>query len=86
MPNSGEKQTIQIREWVKRGTMLYKTSGLGPDDPDHPWNQALDQGVNPEDFGIEDPLEEMFKDWSIGRLRREVLDLRKELESVLQHL
>lgn len=44
---------ITIRVWVKRGIMLINTYALNGDDPDHPYNQALAQGVRPEDFGLE---------------------------------
>ena len=85
MQDTGEEiQTIRLSHWIRRGNMLLNASCLDIDDPEHLYNQALEQGVDPTDFGIEDPLEEMFGDWSVGKLRREVYNLRKELESVLR--
>jgi hypothetical protein len=49
------KDQIEIRQWVKRGIMLINTYALDGDDPDHPYHQALAQGVVPEEFGLEKP-------------------------------
>lgn len=80
------KQSIKIREWVKRGIVFVNTSALDIDDPDHIYNQALAQGVEPEEFGIENPLAEEFKDWTVAQLQKEVIELRKEINSLHKFL
>lgn len=32
------------------------TEALEPHDPDHPYNQALSQGVRPENFGLKNNI------------------------------
>lgn len=46
---------IEIRQWTKRGIMFVNTFTLPGDDPDHPYNQAIAQGVRPEDYGLKRP-------------------------------
>lgn len=70
---------IQIKQWVHRGSMLVNTNSLDYDDPDHPYNQAIIQGVIPEDYGIQHPLEYEFRDKDRGQLLKEIAYLRKEL-------
>lgn len=69
---------IVIRKWVKRGNMLYATDGLDWDDLDHPYNQAKAQGVVPEDFGLQHPLEKRFEKYSRSDLIQRIIDLEKE--------
>lgn len=71
---------IQIKEWVVRGPMMVRASALEPDDPGHPYQQALSQGVCPEDYGIVHPYAEEFAEKSRGELITEIVSLRKELE------
>ena len=77
---------ITYRVWVRRGGMLVNTNALDPDDPDHVYNQIKSQGVDPEDYGVFDPYEDEFKDWSVHDLKKEILSLRKELVSLYKHL
>lgn len=80
MSEMSTKDTIEIKEWyAPGGDMMYNCYGLDPTHEMHPYNQALAQGVRPEDFGIEHPYEEMFKDKTRGQLIHEVMSLRKEL-------
>lgn len=72
------KTEIQIQKWIKHGSMLVNAECLELSHPMHPYNQALAQGVDPEDFGIEGPADE-FKDWSRGKLIKEIIGLRKEI-------
>jgi hypothetical protein len=70
---------VSIRVWTKRGNMLIKTDALDFDDPEHPYNQLLEQGVKPEDYGYKHPLEEEFGDKSRGELVAEIVRLRREI-------
>lgn len=76
-----DSESVEIRRWIKRGIMRVNSDALHWDDPDHTYNQILSQGKRPEDFGIEHPISEEFKDKSRGELIAEIIDLRKELES-----
>lgn len=77
-----EKPTsITIDYWVKRGIMKVNAYALDADDPDHPYNQALRQGADPADFGIEHPLNKEFESKTRGELIAEIIKLRKELYS-----
>lgn len=76
------KTEISIKKWARKGGMLVNTDFLEWDDPMHPYNQAKAQGVEPEDFGIENPRAAEFDSWSRDRLIDEVLGLRKELDSL----
>ena len=70
---------LTVREWVKRGNMRVRTDALQFDDPDHPYNQLLAQGVKPETYGYKHPLEEEFGDKSRGQLVEEIIKLRNEI-------
>lgn len=70
---------IVIMPWVRRGKMIVNAYALDHDDKDHPYNQALRQGANPEDFDISNPLEERFGDKTRGELIRMIVDLETEV-------
>ena len=73
--------SIEIKQWyAPGGGMMYNTYGLEPDHFMHPYNQALSQGVRPEDFGIEHPLSERFKEYSRTQLIEKITQLEKEVE------
>ena len=78
------KIEIEIRKWVHRGGMFINTEGLEFDDPDHPYQQAKSQGVNPEDFGIINPRDAEFNSWTRARLIDEVIYLRREIEAFVR--
>ncbi len=73
------KQEISIKQWVRRGKMLYATDALDWNDPAHPYQQALEQGVKPEEFGIQHPLVEKFKNWNRDELIQRIVELEDEL-------
>lgn len=77
---------IHIKQWVKRGNMMVNTDALEFDDPDSPWNQAMAQGVDPEDFNMVHPMREEFKDRSHSSLAQEILELRRDLVAIERHL
>lgn len=73
------KTEISIVKWVKHGGMLVNTECLEPDHPSHPYNQALAQGVVPEDFGLQHPLYGEFESRTRSQLIDEIISLRKEV-------
>lgn len=73
---------MEIRVWVKRGIMMVNTEALDFDDPDHVYNQIKSQGKIPEDYGFYSPRHEEFKYKNRNELISEIVDLRKELNSV----
>ena len=78
-----KKTAIEIIQWVKgRGVGMVRADCLAPEDPMHPYNQALSQGVRPEDFGIEHPRAARFKDYSRERLIEELVAAEKQIESM----
>ncbi len=77
---------IEIRPWVRRGSMLVNTSALEIDDEDHIYNQILALGKRPEDYGYEHPYAAEFGEKSHGELVQEILKLRKELLSCYRYL
>ena len=72
-----EKEAV-VRVWVNRGLMV-NAYALDWDDPDHPYNQIVSQGLRPEDYGISHPLTEEFVAKTRDDLIREILELRKEI-------
>ena len=78
------KSEIRIKKWVKRGGMMYATDALDHTDSDHPYNQAVFQGVKPEDFGISHPLEEKYKDYTRSNLIDKIEELQQELLSYVR--
>lgn len=79
MTTEANVKKVTYKPWVTRGIMLINTFSLRHDDPDHPYNQLVEQGVDPEDFGIKHPLEEEYKNLSRGQLLARI----KELEDTV---
>jgi len=76
------KKEISIQTWYKPGgSMMYRCDALEPDHPMHPYNQALAQGVVPEDFGIANPFTSRYKKMSRQDLERRLYELEQELEA-----
>ena len=73
---------VTIKKWVKRGIFLLNTEALDHDDPDHVYNQILQQGGKPELFGYRHPMAERFDTMSKDELIKLVLDLEHELKMV----
>lgn len=73
-------QEVEIREWInKGGGIMVNAYALSPDDPDYVYNQILAQGQRPEDFGINHPYTEQFKEKTREELMSEIVELRKEI-------
>lgn len=73
-------EEITIQTWWKPGGgILYNTEYLDHDHPIHPYNQALAQGVRPEDFGTQHPLAAEFESKTRDGLIEEIASLRKEV-------
>ncbi len=72
---------ISIQCWVGKGVMT-NAYALDADHEMHPYNQALRQGVKPEDYGIRNPYEDMFASYDRSMLIAEILQLRKEITSI----
>ena len=70
-------QSIQIQKWMRASCGWILCEALDWDHPMHPYKQALAQGVDPTAFGIANPLEEQFADYSRDDLIREIITLRK---------
>ncbi len=48
---------VSYQEWVKKGGMMVRAESLKPHQEGSVYQQLLNQGVNPEDYGIySDPL------------------------------
>ncbi len=77
--------TVEIKAWAKVGNMLVNTEFLDHDHPLHPYNQIKDQGLCPEDFGLEHPVYGEFEDKSRSDLINEIVSLRKTLESYVRN-
>lgn len=78
---------IEIRQWVRRGeSMMVNTEALDPDDPDHIYNQILNQGARPEDYGYVHPYTEEFANYSRSELIAKITSLRKEVVELHRHL
>ena len=73
---------IEIKMWIGGGGIATNAYALDWDHPMHPYNQAIDQGVEPEAYGIKSPLHEEFEDWSRSKLMREIMELRKDLIAI----
>lgn len=71
------KDTVEVQHWVRRGGMLYNTDCLEYDDPLHPYNQIISQGLRPEDYGVYNPLHKEFDARCRQDLIDEILYLRK---------
>lgn len=71
--------SIEIQAWVRRGGMMYNTECLGYDDPMHPYNQIVNQGHCPEDYGVYNPLHKEFGGRTRQSLIDEILGMRREI-------
>ena len=78
--------TIEIKPWVKRGGMLFNTSCLDIEDPEHIYTQIVALGKRPEDYGYKHPFAEEFENYSRDQLITEVISLRKSLEALERYL
>lgn len=78
-----EGEYITVRTWIsKGGGMMVHAAALDIDDPDHIYNQILDQGKIPEDYGFEHPYAQEFGECSRGQLIHEIVSLRKEVTAL----
>jgi hypothetical protein len=73
------EQSIQIKQWMKVACGMVRCDALDANHPMHPYNQALAQGVIPEEYGIENPRAVEFADYSRADLINEILQLRRML-------
>ena len=78
-------ESVNIKTFVSRGDMLINSACLPIDDPDHVYNQIKAQGLKPEDFGIEHPYAERFKNQSRQELIEQIIHLEKELTAFHQY-
>lgn len=75
--------SVSIKEWyAPGGGMMYNVWGLEPDHFMHPYNQIKDQGLRPEDFGVQHPYTERFKKYSRDELIENIIELEKTIESL----
>lgn len=77
-PNS-----VDIVEWISTGTMKIRTSALDHAHPMHPYNQLLDKGLIPEEYGIKHPLSVDLEKLTRDQLISKIVDLRKELQTYM---
>lgn len=77
---------IKIQQWIRQGGMLYNTDGLEIEHDMHPYNQALAQGVIPEEYGIHHPYALEFMDKTRDQLIAEVVQLRKQVEALERYI
>lgn len=81
MDKKDTPETIEVPMWVKRGEMLYRRDALGIDDPDQTFNYIRDKyDVDPRDYGIENPRDKEFENYSRNDLIDEILALRGALQ------
>ena len=74
------REEIQISQFWKCGDMLYNRECLSPNHPENLYNYVKrDFGVNPEDYGINHPLYERFKDLTREQLINKVCELEAEV-------
>lgn len=73
-----ESKTISYKMWIKRGSMLVNRAYLDNDDPMHPFNLVLSHGLDPEAYGLVDPIHE-FADVPKSELVRQLIAARREL-------
>lgn len=74
--------TLKYDKWYTAGGSMYSVNRdcLSPDDPNHTYNYLTANGVVPEEYGIQHPYVEEFKEYTRGQLIDEIMKLRKELE------
>ena len=85
MPAPKAGKTISVYVWVTRGGMRYNTSCLPHNDPDSEYQQIIRAGGIPSEYGIVDPVAELYKDKTRAELIQEIVDLREQLESLHMH-
>lgn len=73
-------EEVEIQVWVHRGMMMVNAYALDFDDDMHPYNQIVNKGLDPEDYGLKHPLTAEFEDKSRSQLIHEIIKLRKEIE------
>ena len=78
-------KTISVYVWVKRGRMMYNNAALPHNDPDSEYQQIIRAGGIPSEYGIVDPVSELYKDKTRAELIQEIVDLREQLESLHMH-
>lgn len=83
-PYVDDKGILHYDPWVTIGTMKYNRDCLSVDDPNQTWNYLVFNGIDPQQYGIEHPHEEEFKDWSRAKLINELVNVRKEFEAYLR--
>ena len=72
-------ETVAIRQWIRKGSMLYNADALPTSDPDSTYGQILSMGKRPEDYGLISDESAMFDGKSREELIREISSLRAEL-------
>ncbi len=79
-------QSIHLKRWISNGFLSTNRDALSLSDPDHTYNLALrvleGTGVSPEDFNINNPYTERFKNVSRAELMKMVCDLEREMEAM----
>lgn len=78
-------ESVDVKQWVKRGGMLFNAEYLEPDDPMHLYNQIKAMGLPPEEYGVDDPNAMLYASFD-NKTRKELIDiiigLEKELEAI----
>lgn len=72
-------QSIKIQKWMRATCGWVLCEALDGTHTMRPYNQALDQGVDPEDYGIKNPAAEEFGSYSRSDLINEIIRLRNQL-------
>lgn len=82
-------ESIHLKRWVSNGFISTNRDALSLADPDHTYNLALrvleGTGISPEDFKINNPMSERFKNTSKAELMKMVCELERELEAVARY-
>jgi len=71
--------------WVRRGGMLYNTASLDHSDPDSEYQQIIRAGEDPSEYGITDPMVELYRDKSRAEMVKEICDLKEQLEDLYKY-
>lgn len=74
-----ENGQLHYDSWVTIGTMMYNRECLAESDPDQLYNYLVSHGIEPENYGIEHPLVEEFKDYTRSQIIQELVAVRREL-------
>ena len=73
---------LKIDVWWRPGNgMIYNRYHLEHNHPEHIYNYIKSLGYVPEDYGINHPLTERFKEYSRSELIAMIADLENELHS-----